>query len=110
MNDIDEIRKRKLAELQHSLSEQVQKQRAEEVELSQQVEQMEAVVKQRLSGEALTRFGAYKTAFPEQSIRLIVVLYQLIVSKQPRQITDDNLKMILRELQPEKREIKITRK
>ena len=110
MDELEEIRKRKLAEIQQKQFEQLQSQMAEQQQLQQELEQIESFVKQKLTREALVRYGSYKTAFPEQAAQLSVILYQLISRKNIRIIDDDSLKEILREFQPKKKDFKITKR
>ena len=110
MDELEEIRKRKLEELQQQHINNLQSQVQEQQQMQQQLEQIESVVKQKLTRDALIRFGNYKTAFPDQAAQLSVILYQLIAKKNISRIDDDSLKEILRELQPKKRDIKITKK
>jgi programmed cell death protein 5 len=110
MDELEEIRKRKLAELQKQQITNLQSQMQEQAQLQQQLEQIESVVKHKLTRDALIRSGNYKTAFPEQAMQLSVILYQLISRKGITKIDDDSLKEILRELQPKKKDIKITKR
>ncbi len=82
----------------------------EEMQLQQQVQQLEMLVKQRLTKQALERFGNIKSAHPEKAIQLLAVLGQAIQSGQINdQIDDEQLKEILIKLTPEKKEFKIKR-
>lgn len=101
--DLDEIKQRKMEELQ----EKMQNQMDEETQLQQQINQVELIVKQRLTKEALSRLGNIKIAYPEKYIQLLSVLGQLISRVN---IVDDNmLKDILIKLEP-KHKFKIRRK
>ncbi len=110
MDELDEIKKRRLIELQKQQGEALKEQTGEEQQLQAQLEQLESVVKQFLSKEALQRYGNIKTAHQEQAVQLLVILGQAIQKGQIREkISDEQLKNILRQLQPEKRDIKIKR-
>jgi programmed cell death protein 5 len=81
-----------------------------QAELRQQIQQLEMLVKQRMTKEALERFGNIKSAHPEKAIQLLAVLGQAIQSGQiDEQIDDEQLKDILIRLTPEKKEFKIRR-
>ncbi|MBW2966155.1 DNA-binding protein [Candidatus Woesearchaeota archaeon] len=81
-----------------------------EMELKQQIQQLELMVKQKLTKQALERFGNVKAAHPEKAIQLLAYLGQMIQSGQvDEQIDDDQLKEILIKLTPEKKEFKIKR-
>ena len=106
MSDLDEIRKKKLEELMSSQQEQLQ----EQAQVQQQVDQMETVVKQFLTKDALTRYGNLKAAHKEKALQLLVVLLQAIQKGQVQDKIDDTLlKKILGEITPKKKEIKIKR-
>lgn len=109
MEDIEEIKKRRLMELQRQ-QEEALKQQTEEQQLQAQIEQLEDLVRQFLSKEALQRYGNLKAAHTEKAVQLLVVLGQAIQQGQIKQkITDIQLKGILKQLQPEKRDFKIKR-
>ena len=81
-----------------------------QAELRQQVQQLEMLVKQRMTKEALERFGNVKAAHPEKALQLLAVLGQAIQSNQIQEIDDDQLKGILLKLTPEKKDFKIKRR
>jgi len=110
MDDLEEIKKRKLAELQEQQQDQLQQQAQEQQQLQSQIEQLEAVVKQFLTKEALQRFGNLKAAHQEKAVQLLVILGQAIQQGQIKEkITDEKLKDLLKQLQPQKKEFKIKR-
>ena len=110
MDELEEIKKRKLAELQEQQREQLQQQAQEQNQLQSQIEQLESIVKQFLTKEALQRYGNLKTAHQEKAVQLIVILSQAIQQGQIKEkITDEKLKDLLKQLQPEKKEFKINR-
>ena len=106
---MDEIRKRKIEELKKAQLEQIQHQAGEEEQLKQQVEQLEIIVKQALTKEALQRYGNLKAAFPDRAVQLLVVLAQALQAGQITKIDDNTLIEILKKLSPEKKDIKIKR-
>ena len=106
MDELEEIRKRKLAELQNQQQDSLQEQQ----QMQAQLEQLETVVKQFFTKEALERYGNLKAAHQEKAIQLLVVLGQAVQQGQIKEkITDEKLKDILKQLQPEKKEFKIKR-
>ncbi len=106
MDELEEIKKRKLMELQKQQGGQIQEQQ----QLQAQVEQLEATVKQFLSKEALQRYGNLKAAHTDKAVQLLVVLGQAIQQGQIKEkISDEKLKELLKQLQPEKKEFKIKR-
>ena len=87
----------------------MQQQAQEQQQLQQQIQQLEIMVKQALTKEALERYSNLKTAFPDRAVQLLVILAQAIQSGQITKIDDNTLKEILKRLTPEKREFKIKR-
>ncbi|MBW2977286.1 hypothetical protein KY331_00420 [Candidatus Woesearchaeota archaeon] len=102
---LEEIKRRKLEELQKAKQTQIQ----EETKIQQQVEQLESLVKQAFTKDALERYGNLKTAHPDKAVQLLVVLGQAIQQGKINQINDDQLKDILMKLTPEKKEFNIRR-
>ncbi len=103
MDEIERIRQNKLKELQEK--------QQEELQLQQQIQQLETVVKQFLTKEALQRYGNLKAAHPEKAIQLLVILSQLIQQgKIKGKVDDQQLKEILKQITPGKKEFKIKRK
>jgi len=107
MDELEEIRKKKLAQLQRSQQGKLQQQMQEEAQLQQQAEQLEIIVKQKLTKEALQRYGNLKAAHPEKAMQLLVILAQAIQQGQINQVDDNTLKQILIKLTPEKKDFKI---
>ena len=99
--DIEDIRRNKL--------EQLKAQQTKQVETQEQFAQLEIVVKQYFTPDALTRYGNVRAAHQDTATKLIVTLAQLIQGGQLQQmITDEMLKKILAQLTT-KHDIKITR-
>ena len=110
MPTLEEIRKKKFEELMRSQQDKLQQQSQEQSQIQQQIEQMEMIVRQFLSSEALARYGNLKTAHQEKALQLLVVLFQAIQKGQVQgKIDDATIKKILEQLTPKKREIKINR-
>jgi len=109
MDELEEIKKRKLEDLKKSQLEQFQQQSQEEEQMKQQIAQLEMVVKQALTKEALERYGNLKAAFPDRAVQLVVILAQALQSGQIKNIDDNTLKEILKKIGPEKKDIKIKR-
>jgi|SRR3989344_4831850 len=108
MDELEEIKKRKLLELQRQQEAAFQRQVEEQQQLQQQIEQFELMVKQFFTKEALERYGNLKSAHEEKAIQLLVVLGQLIQQGRIKEkITDQQLKNLLLQLQGEKKEFKI---
>lgn len=108
MDELDELKKRRLMELQKQQEDALRQQAQEDQQMQAQVDQLEAAVRQFLSKEALQRYGNLKAAHPEKAIQLLVILGQAIQQGQIKEkISDEQLKNLLARLQPEKKEFKI---
>ena len=106
MATLEEIRRKKLEEM----TKLQQRQAEEQSQIQHQIGQMESVVRQFLSKEALARYGSLKAAHQEKALQLLVVLFQAIQKGQVKgKIEDALLKKVLEQLAPKKREIKIKR-
>src|SRR3990167_7715232 len=105
MDELEGIRKRKLEELRKQQLNQMQ----EEQQLQQQVQQLEEIVKQVLTKEALERYGNLKAAYPDRAVQLLVILAQAIQSGQVTKINDNMLKEILKKITPQQKEFRIRR-
>ncbi|MBS3155767.1 hypothetical protein J4413_00845 [Candidatus Woesearchaeota archaeon] len=104
--NIDEIKRKKLEEIQQKYQQGFN----EEEALKNQVEQIEALAKQLLDKEALSRFGNIKIAHPEKAIQLASVLIQMArTGRLKEKLNDEQLKQILTMLQ-EKKDFTIKRK
>ena len=110
MPTLDEIRRKKLEELMRFQQEKLQQSAQEQAQMQHQVEQMEDIVRQFLTKDALARYGNLKTAHHEKALQLLVILFQAIQKGQiPGKVDDPTLKKILEQLTPKKKEIKIKR-
>lgn len=109
MDELEEIKKRKLQELQEKQQEALQQHGQEEAQVNEQIEQLESIVKQVFTKEALQRYGNLKSAHPEKAVQVLVLLGQAIQQGQIKSLNDDQLKEILMKLSP-KKEIHIRRK
>jgi programmed cell death protein 5 len=104
--ELEELRKRKLMELQQRLAQEQEK-----VQMQQQIEmQKQALLRQILTAKARQRLTNLKMVKPDFAEQLELQLIQL--AQQGRvniPITDEQLKDILIRLQPSRRDIKIRR-
>jgi len=105
MNDLEEIKQKKLQEMM-----QGQPEAQEEAQLQQQIQQLEALVRPKLTKKAAERYGNLKIAHQEKAIQVLVLLAQAIQAGQINQVDDNQLKEILMKLTPKKKEFKIRRK
>ena len=120
MSDLDEIRQKRMAELQaqQAAAQQQQAQQQQAAQMQQQQEaqaQLEAQKKQILgqimTPEARNRLANLKLTKPELVNQIELQLIQSAQSGSLRgKVTDEQLKVLLRQIAGQKREIKITRK
>lgn len=100
--ELEEIRRRKLAELQARAAEEEERRRLEAERV--------AVLRAIMTPEARQRLANLKIARPEVAESVENYLYQLAKAGRIRsQITDEALKEILSRIMPPKREVKIQR-
>ena len=104
--ELEELRKRKMLELQARLQEQER-----QAEMRRQFEiQKRAVLQQILTSEARSRLANIRTARPEFAEQIELQLIQLAQSGRiTSKITDAQLKQILDKITTKRREIKIRR-
>jgi programmed cell death protein 5 len=111
MDELEELKKKRLQELQQKQQESMQQQAQQEAQLQQQIQQLEQAVKQFLSKEALERYGNLKAAHPEKAVKLLVILAQLAQSgKITNQVADVQLKELLKQMEPKKKDFNIKHK
>ena len=103
---MDEVRRRKMLEMQAKLQEQ---QRQEELRQQYEV-QKRLAMQQILTPEARSRLANIRAVKPEYAEQIELQLIQLAqTGKLTSQITDAQLREILKRVQARKREIKIRR-
>lgn len=111
MSDIEELRRKRMQELQ----QQVAAQQAASQEQEQAQKQLEAQKRQAmmqiLTPEARSRLANLRLTRPEMVEQIELQLIQLAqMGRVKSKITDDQLKQLLKNLVGQKREISITRK
>ena len=111
MDELEEIRRRKLMELQAQKEKQLEE-LARQQELAKRIEeQKKAILRTILEPEARERLSRIKLAHPEIAEAVENQLIALAQSGRiQRKITDEMLKELLRRALPKKRETKIIRK
>lgn len=89
------------------ITRQLQEQAALNQQLKQQLVMIESVAKQKMSREAVSRYGNLKMAHPETAVKAITLIAQAVSSGQVREtIADEEFKMILQTIQQGKKEFK----
>ncbi len=120
MSDLDEIRQKRMAELQaqQAAAQQAQQQQAATQQQLQQQEaqaqfeaQKKQILGQILTPEARNRLANLRLTKPELVNQIEIQLIQSAQAGSLRgKVTDEQLKVLLRQIAGQKREIKITRK
>ncbi|MBQ6099589.1 MAG: DNA-binding protein [Methanobrevibacter sp.] len=118
MSDLDEIRQKRMAELQaQQAAMQNQQQQAamqaqqQEAQRQQFEAQKKQILGQIMTSEARARLSNLKLTKPELVEQIELQLIQSAQAGSLRgKVTDDQLKVLLRQIAGQKREIKITRK
>lgn len=118
MSDLDEIRQKRMAELQAqqaAMQNQAQQQAAAQAQQQEAQAQFEAQKKQILAqimtSEARNRLANLRLTKPELVDNIELQLIQSAQAGSLRgKVTDEQLKVLLRQIAGQKREIKITRK
>jgi len=82
----------------------------QQLEIQKRVQAFEELVKKYLSREALSRYSAIKTVHPEQAMRVLGVMAQLIQSGRiKKQLHDEEFKDILRMMQQPRKDFTMKR-
>ena len=118
MSDLDEIRRKRMAELQRQQAMAAQSQQEQAMQQAQQQEaamefeaQKRAIMAQILTQEARDRLANLRLTKPELVNNIEIQLIQSAQAGSLRgKVTDEQLKVLLRNIAGQKRDIKITRK
>ena len=118
MSDLEEIRRKRMAELeaqQAAAQNQMQQQAAQQMQQQEAQRQYEAqkkqIIAQIMTSEARNRLANLKLTKPELVNQIELQLIQSAQAGSLRgKVTDEQLKVLLRQIAGQKREIKITRK
>lgn len=110
-DDVDEIRSKRLADLQKKYLAQQKKELQKQIQLQQQIELLESIAKQFMTKEAISRYGNLKAAHPDKAIQAIAIIAQAVESGQLKaKLDDESFKKLLQQLTPEKKEFRFMRK
>ncbi len=92
------------------IARQIEEQAAMNQQLKQQLAMLESVAKQKMSREAVSRYGNLKVAHPETAVRAIALIAQAVSTGQVKEtVTDEEFKMLLQSIQQGKKEFKFKR-
>jgi programmed cell death protein 5 len=108
--ELEELRRRKLAEIQRQRQDQAGQQALAEEQSKRIEDQRQAILRSIMTPQARERLGTVKVAHPDVARLVEDQLIALASSgRLDREIDDDTLRAILRKLAPRKREINIER-
>ena len=108
--ELENLKKKKLQEMQEQAAYQEQMEQQEEQQ-KQFEEQKKTILRAILSNEARERLGRIKIARPEMAESIENQLIMLAQSgKLKNKINDEELRMLLSKVLPKKRDIKIKRR
>ncbi|HIH42830.1 TPA: hypothetical protein HA246_04250 [Candidatus Woesearchaeota archaeon] len=111
MSSLEELRRRRSEQIkQAQLQQQYNDQGNEEAQTVAKLQQLENLVKQVLTKEALQRYSNLKVGHPDKAMNLLMIIGSAIQSNQlnaEKKVTDEELKNLLMRLTPKKREVKI---
>ncbi|MEN4006776.1 MAG: DNA-binding protein [Methanobacteriaceae archaeon] len=111
MSDIEELRRKRMQELQQQAAAQQAASQEQEQAHKQLEAQKRQAMMQILTPEARGRLANLRLTRPEMVEQIELQLIQLAqMGRVKSKITDDQLKQLLKNLTGQKREIKITRK
>ena len=109
MSSIEELRRRRAEQIKQA-QQQYNDQGNEEAQTVAKLQQLENMVKQVLTKEALQRYSNLKVGHPDKAMNLLMIIGSAIQSNQlnaEKKVTDEELKNLLMRLSPKKREVKI---
>lgn len=108
---LEEIKRRRMEELeQQSIQANVQNQFQEQAKLQQQIMAVEALAKNFMTNEAITRYGNLKAAHPEKAIQAIAFIAQSAQSGGIKQkINDEEFKELLMRMEMPKKQFSMKR-
>lgn len=111
MSDIEEIRRKKMQQLQQQASQQQNNQIEAQKKQMEYESQKKQAMMQILTPEARARLANLRLTKPEFVEQIELQLIQLAqMGRINSKITDEQLKVLLKKLTGQKREIHITRK
>jgi len=107
MDELEQIRQRKMQQLQQQMSQQQDMQ--EQAQMQQALKEIDKIIQKLLTEKAQERLANLKLIKPELVQRLKIYLAQMYAAGKLKQMDDKQLKGILIKLQGQKREFNIKR-
>ncbi|HHT74847.1 MAG TPA: DNA-binding protein [Methanomassiliicoccaceae archaeon] len=109
-DELELIRRRKMAELQSAQQAQLQQQAMMQEQAARREAEIQAIMRQILTPEARDRLATVRLAYPEVAAAVEEQLIRLLqMGRVQGQIDDHTLKTILHRFTPQRRDIKIER-
>lgn len=109
-DELELIRRRKMAELQSAQQAQLQQQAMMQEQAARREAEIQAIMRQILTPEARDRLATVRLAYPEVAAAVEEQLIRLLqMGRVQGQIDDHTLKAILHRFTPQRRDIKIER-
>ena len=109
--ELENLKKKRLAELQNQATYQEGLEEQQEVQMKQFEEQKKAILRSVLTNDARERLGRIRIARPEIVDSIENQLLMIARSGQLKsKINDEQLRMLLQKVIPKKRDIKIKRR
>ena len=108
-DELERLRQKRLRDLENQQALQVEAARNQMDMEGEMAARRQAIIRQILAPEARERLGRLRTAHPDLAALVEDQLINLAQSgRLGKQVTDGDLRAILRKLAPQKREISIT--
>ncbi|MBD3387631.1 MAG: DNA-binding protein [Candidatus Altiarchaeales archaeon] len=108
MSELDELRQKKLRELQMAQQQRGQQQAENQLREEEIERQISIIMRQIMSSEARERLSNIKLARPDFARQVEILLIQLYQSGRLRSLNDEQLKALLTKLSSTKRKTNIT--
>lgn len=89
--ELENLRQKRLEEIQRQFSQQ----KTQEEQIKTELAQLDTLIKQRMTKEAISRYGNIKISHPDVAITLLGILVQLFEKNPERTIDDKELKKLL---------------
>lgn len=106
MDELEELKRKRLQEI----IQKQQEQNEEHAQFEQQLDALEDIIKQKLTKKAMERYFNLKVAHPEKAVQLLVLVANAIQGSKIKEITDEQLKDLLKRMEQGKKEFKVMRK
>ncbi len=110
MSELDELRQKRLRQLQAMQQQGQQQGVAQQLQAQQMEEQINQIMHQIMTPEARERLANIRMARPEFSRQVEILLIQLYQGGRLKQLTDEQFKALLAKISGTKREPKISMK